>query len=155
MGRGKWRRECRYGWSGWSPVSGVMRDRRTAARVRGKVCKLVMRPAVMYGQEAQMEEAPGWAGLEMSSSEGALRFSGLEATFREARLRWFGRAHRRDSGYAGQRILKMGTARRDEKRKTSAKIHSRREGGRRECESERCERGGCCGQGEVEANDSL
>ncbi|XP_063859173.1 uncharacterized protein LOC135100139 [Scylla paramamosain] len=40
------------GWNNWRQVSGVICDRRVPVRVKGKVHKAVVRPALMYGLEA-------------------------------------------------------------------------------------------------------
>ena len=41
----------KYGWINWRRTSGVLCDRRISARVKGKVYKTVVRPAIMYGAE--------------------------------------------------------------------------------------------------------
>ena len=53
-------------WNSWIKVSGVICDRRVSAKVKGKVYRTVVRPAMMYGlemlaigrrQEAELEVA--------------------------------------------------------------------------------------------------
>ena len=39
------------GWTNWKWVSGILCDRRISLRVKGKVYKTVIRPAMMYGAE--------------------------------------------------------------------------------------------------------
>ena len=39
------------GWNGWRRVSGVIRDKRLPARVKGKVYSSMVRPAMVYGLE--------------------------------------------------------------------------------------------------------
>ena len=39
------------GWKHWKRVSGILCDRRISLRVKGKVYKTVVRPAMMYGAE--------------------------------------------------------------------------------------------------------
>ena len=39
------------GWKNWKRVSGILCDRRISFRVKGKVYKTVVRPAMMYGAE--------------------------------------------------------------------------------------------------------
>ena len=38
-------------WNNWKRTSGVLCDRRISARVKGKVYKAVVRPALLYGSE--------------------------------------------------------------------------------------------------------
>ncbi|MBN3290917.1 LIN1 transcriptase, partial [Polypterus senegalus] len=45
------KKRVQAGWSGWRRVSGVMCDRRVSARVKGKVYRMVVRPAMLYGME--------------------------------------------------------------------------------------------------------
>lgn len=46
------KKRVQAGWSGWGRVSGVICDRRVPARVKGKVYKVVVRPAMLYSLEA-------------------------------------------------------------------------------------------------------
>ena len=39
------------GWKNWKRVSGILCDRKISLRVKGKVYKMVVRPAMMYGAE--------------------------------------------------------------------------------------------------------
>ncbi|KAK3507931.1 hypothetical protein QTP70_003820 [Hemibagrus guttatus] len=45
---GVWRQA---GWNGWRKVSGVLCDRKISARIKGKVYRTVVRPAMLYGLE--------------------------------------------------------------------------------------------------------
>ena len=45
------KRRVREEWNRWRKVSGVIRDRRLPARVKGKVYSLVMRPPMVYRLE--------------------------------------------------------------------------------------------------------
>ena len=60
------KKRVQAGWNGWRRMSGVIGDRRVPARVKGKVYKVAVRPAMLYGletvaltkrQEAEMEVA--------------------------------------------------------------------------------------------------
>ena len=39
------------GWKNWRKVSGVLCDRRISVKIKGRVYKMVVRPAMMYGAE--------------------------------------------------------------------------------------------------------
>ena len=41
------------GWKNWKRISGILCDRRISLRVKGKVYKTVVRPAMMYGDETR------------------------------------------------------------------------------------------------------
>ena len=50
------------GWTNWKGISGILCDRRISLRVKGKVYKTVVRPAMMYGAET-------WAVKKHTSGE--------------------------------------------------------------------------------------
>ena len=102
-------------------------DRRVPARVRGKVYRVAVRPAMLYGletvaltkrQEAEMEVAElkmlrfslGVTRMEKIRNE-YIRTTAQVGRFgektREARLRWYGHVLRKDDGYIGRRMLRM------------------------------------------------
>uniref|UniRef100_A0A3B3I9A4 ribonuclease H n=1 Tax=Oryzias latipes TaxID=8090 RepID=A0A3B3I9A4_ORYLA len=121
------KRRVQAGWSGWRKVSGVLCDRRVSARLKGKVYKTVVRPALLYGletvavrqiQEDDLEVAEmkmlrfslGVTRLDRIRNEyirGTAHVACVSDKVREARLRWFGHVQRRDSGYIGRRMLEM------------------------------------------------
>ena len=43
------RRRIQAGWMSWRKVSGVLCDRKLSAKVKGKIYKSVVRPAMLYG----------------------------------------------------------------------------------------------------------
>ena len=45
------RRRIQAEWMSWKKVSGVLCDRKLSARVKGKMYKSVVRPAMLYGIE--------------------------------------------------------------------------------------------------------
>ena len=58
------------GWQNWKRISGISCDRRISLRIRGKVYKTVVRPAMMYlrgrdlGSEESTREEVGCGGNE-------------------------------------------------------------------------------------------
>ncbi|KAK3528838.1 hypothetical protein QTP70_011762 [Hemibagrus guttatus] len=104
-------------WNGWRKVSGVLCDRKISARIKGKVYRTVVRPAMLYGletvslrkrQESELEVAElkmlrfslGVTRLDRIRNEyirGTAHVGRLGDKVREARLRWFGHVQRRES----------------------------------------------------------
>ncbi|KAK3518535.1 hypothetical protein QTP70_001504 [Hemibagrus guttatus] len=72
------KKRVQAGWNGWRKVSGVLCDQKISARIKGKVYRTVVRPAMLYGletvslrkrQESELEVAE----LKMLSSLRLLR----------------------------------------------------------------------------------
>ncbi|KAK3537842.1 hypothetical protein QTP70_019862 [Hemibagrus guttatus] len=121
------KKRVQAGWNGWRKVSGVLCDRKISARIKGKVYRTVVRPAMMYGletvslrkrQESELEVAElkilrfslGVTRLDRIRNEyirGTAHVGRLGDKVREARLRWFGHVQRRESEYIGRRMLDM------------------------------------------------
>ncbi|XP_051793650.1 uncharacterized protein LOC127530564 [Acanthochromis polyacanthus] len=119
------KKRVQAGWNGWRKVSGVMCDRRVSAKMKGKVYKTVVRPAMLFGletvslrkrQEAELEVAElkmlrfslGVTRMDRIRNEyirGTAHVRGFGDKIREARLRWFGHVQRRESEYIGRRML--------------------------------------------------
>ena len=114
-------------WNGWRRMSGVICDRRVPARVNGKVYKVAVRSAMLYGletmalakrQKAEMEVAElktfrfslGVTRMDKIRN-GYIRGTAQVGRFgekaRKARLRWYGHLRRKDDGDIGRRLLMM------------------------------------------------
>ncbi|KAK3539337.1 hypothetical protein QTP70_001209 [Hemibagrus guttatus] len=110
------KKRVQAGWNGWRKVSGVLCDRKISARIKGKVYRTVVRPAMLYGletvslrkrQESELEVAElkmlrfslGVTRLDRIRNEyirGTAHVGHLGDKVREARLRWFGHVQRRE-----------------------------------------------------------
>ncbi|KAK3563338.1 hypothetical protein QTP86_021817, partial [Hemibagrus guttatus] len=121
------KKRVQAGWNGWRKVSGVLCDQKISARIKGKVYRTVVRPAMLYGletvslrkrQESELEVAElkmlrfslGVTRLDSIRNEyirGTAHVGCLGDKVREARLRWFGHVQRRESEYIGRRMLDM------------------------------------------------
>ncbi|KAK3514971.1 hypothetical protein QTP70_000740 [Hemibagrus guttatus] len=121
------KKRVQAGWNGWRKVSGVLCDQKISARIKGKVYRTVVRPAMLYGletvslrkrQESELEVAElkmlrfslGVTRLHRIRNEyirGTAHVGRLGDKVREARLRWFGHVQRRESEYIGRRMLDM------------------------------------------------
>ncbi|KAK3541917.1 hypothetical protein QTP86_008097 [Hemibagrus guttatus] len=121
------KKRVQAGWNGWRKVSGVLCHRKISARIKGKVYRTVVRPAMLYGletvslrkrQESELEVAElkmlrfslGVTRLDRIRNEyirGTAHVGCLGDKVREARLRWFGHVQRRESEYIGRRMLDM------------------------------------------------
>ena len=121
------KKRVQAGWNGWRKVTGVMCDKKLSARVKGKIYKTAVRPALLYGletiattkkQEAKLEVAElrmlRWSlgvtrmdmipNVTIREEVNVARFSEKQ---RETRLRWFGHVMRRGEDYIGQRLMNM------------------------------------------------
>ncbi|KAK3574044.1 hypothetical protein QTP86_001341 [Hemibagrus guttatus] len=110
------KKRVQAGWNGWRKVSGVLCDRKISARIKGKVYRTVVRPAMLYGletvslrkrQESELEVAElkmlrfslGVTRLDRIRNEyirGTAHVGRLGDKVSEARLRWFGHVQRRE-----------------------------------------------------------
>ncbi|KAK3564058.1 hypothetical protein QTP86_007527 [Hemibagrus guttatus] len=110
------KKRVQAGWNGWRKVSGVLCDRKISARIKGKVYRTVVRPAMLYGletvslrkrQESELEVAElkmlrfslGVTRLDRIRNEyirGTAHVGRLGDKVRETRLRWFGHVQRRE-----------------------------------------------------------
>ncbi|KAK3542320.1 hypothetical protein QTP86_022482 [Hemibagrus guttatus] len=120
------KKRVQAGWNGWRKVSGVLCDRKISARIKGKVYRTVVRPAMLYGLETVSLRKRQGSELEVAELK-MLRFSlgvtrldrirneyirgtahvgRLGDKVREARLRWFGHVQRRENG--SQRVTLTG-----------------------------------------------
>ncbi|KAK3545146.1 hypothetical protein QTP70_001572 [Hemibagrus guttatus] len=122
------KKRVQAGWNGWRKVSGVLCDQKISARIKGKVYRTVVRPAMLYGletvslrkrQESELEVAElkmlrfslGVTRLDRIRNEyirGTAHVGRLGDKVREARLRWFGHVQRRESEYNGSFADKIG-----------------------------------------------
>ncbi|KAK3559099.1 hypothetical protein QTP86_004112 [Hemibagrus guttatus] len=109
------KKRVQAGWNGWRKVSGVLCDRKISARIKGKVYRTVVRPALLYGLETvslrKRQELAEVAELKMLRlSLGVTRLDRIRKEFiretahvgrlgdkvRETRLRWFGHVQKRE-----------------------------------------------------------
>lgn len=108
-------------------MSGVLCDKKVSCRMKGKVFKTVVRPAMMYGaetwainkaQERKMEVAEmrmlrwmsGVTRLDKIKNEyirGSVKVGPLSRKIQESRLRWFGHVERRSENYVGKRVWRL------------------------------------------------
>ncbi|KAK3557475.1 hypothetical protein QTP70_027936 [Hemibagrus guttatus] len=113
------KKRVQAGWNGWRKVSGVLCDQKISARIKGKVYRTVVSPAMLYGletvslrkrQESELEVAElkmlrfslGVTRLDRIRNEyirGTAHVGRLGDKVREARLRWFGHVQRRESRF--------------------------------------------------------
>ena len=108
-------------------MSGVLCDRKSSARVKSKMYRSVVRPAMLYGMEtvAMTERQVGkmevvelkmvrWAlGVTRKDKirneyvRGSAKIAKLGGKLRNARLRWYGHVKRREEGYVEKRMMEM------------------------------------------------
>ena len=113
-------------WSKWRETTRVMCDRNIPTKLKDKVYKTAIKPAMVYGAEcwAIRKEERKWHTTEMRMlrwARGKTRLDHVRNVdiwkeahmypmaelFREKRLRWFGHVQRRDKDDATRKILQM------------------------------------------------
>ena len=115
------------GWKNWKRVSGVLCDRRMNMKIKGKVYRTVVRPALMYGaetwalkktQEKKLEVAEmrmlrwmcGVTKMDKIRNErirGTTKVGEITKKVQERRLKWYGHVMRREEHYVGRRAMVM------------------------------------------------
>ena len=118
-------RRIQAGWKNWREVLGVLCDRRKPVKLKGKVYKTVVRPAMMYGMEAAPIKKVNEKRMnvsEMKMLRWMSRVTGrdiipntqikgtvaeLSKKLQEARLRWYGHVLRRDDEVVERRMMDM------------------------------------------------
>ena len=104
------------GWNNWRKVTGVICDKRVPVRLKGRVHKSVVRPAMTYGLEAapmkkteenkldvtEMKMLRWMSGVTRRDKvrneyiRGSVKVTEVSKKVQEARLRWYGHLERRE-----------------------------------------------------------
>ena len=104
------------GWKNWKRISGILCDRRISLRVKGKVYKKVVGPAMMYGAEtwavkkahekkldvAEMRMLRWMSGVTKMDRirneriRGTTKVGDISKKVQESRLKWYGHVSRRE-----------------------------------------------------------
>ena len=120
-------RRTQTGWKNWREVSGVLCDRRMPVKLKGKVYKTVIRPAMMYGTEATPIKKVNEKRMNVAEKKmlrwmsgvtrrdripntrirGTLKVAELSKKVQEARLRCYGHVLRRDEEDVERRMMDM------------------------------------------------
>uniref|UniRef100_A0A8D9A964 Endonuclease-reverse transcriptase n=1 Tax=Cacopsylla melanoneura TaxID=428564 RepID=A0A8D9A964_9HEMI len=117
-------------WMNWKRMTGVLCDKRMNLKMKGKVYKTVVRPAMMYGAETwamkkihekRLEVAEmrmlrwscGVTRMDRIRNEvirNKLRVTEVTKKIQERRMQWYGHVMRRDEDYVGKRVRRMEVA---------------------------------------------
>ena len=114
----KMRRRIQAGWMNWKKVSGVLCDRKLSARVKSKMYKSVVRPAMIHRMETvevterlvgkmevaelkMVKRALGMTRMDKIINEYVI--AKLGDKLRDERLRWYEYVKRREEGYVGKK----------------------------------------------------
>ncbi|XP_065642491.1 uncharacterized protein LOC136074118 [Hydra vulgaris] len=103
------KKRVQAGWCGWHKVSGVICDRRVSARMKGKIYRSVVRPAILYGLETVALTKRQVREMEVSDMK-MLRFSfGVikKDRIRNEFIRGSAHVQRRQESYIGRKVLGM------------------------------------------------
>lgn len=112
------------GWMNWRKLSGVLCDRKVSCRMKGKLYKSVVRPAMLYSAEtwpitkaqekklevAEMRMLRWMSGVTRKDRirneyiRGTVKVGPIGKKIQESRLRWYGHVQRRGEYYVGRRV---------------------------------------------------
>ena len=115
------------GWRNWKSMSGVLCDKRMSMKVKGKIYKTVVRPAMVYGAETwatkktqeeklnvvemkMLRWACGVTRMDRVRNErirGTIKVTEISKKIQERRLQWYGHVMRREDDYVGKRVMGM------------------------------------------------
>ena len=110
-------------WKNWKRVSGVLCDRRMNVKIKGKVYRKVVRPALLYGAEtwllkkesevAEMRMLRWMCGVTQLDKirneriRGTTKVGEITNKVHERRLKWYGHVMQREEHYVGRRVMEM------------------------------------------------
>ena len=115
------------GWQAWRRFSGVLCDKKISARLKGKVYKTAVRPAILYGSEtwpikrvhekkvnvAEMRMLRWMCGVTRKDKirndyiKGTVKVTEVSAKMQERRINWYGHVIRSEEGYIGNQVMEM------------------------------------------------
>ena len=125
------------GWGAWKKITGAVCDKKVTEKLKGRLYKVMVRPALLYGmetvevtntQEKRMEVAEmkmlrfstGKTRKDRIRNEEVRSRTGvveLGQKLRETRLRWLGHIIRREESYVGRRMRNLVVGRRRKRRR--------------------------------------
>ena len=114
-------------WNNWRKMAGVLCDKRVPPHVKGKINKMIVQPAMLYGMETVPVTSSHVKKLEVTEMKMCrwacghtlrdhvrnenikerLKVENIAERCRKARLRWVGHLKRRDQDYLGRKTLEM------------------------------------------------
>ena len=103
-------RRTQCGWNNWRKMSGILCDKRVPPHVKGKIHKMIVQPAMLYGIETVLTTSSDMKKLEVTEMKlcrwtrghtlrdhvrnddirERLKVENITERCRKARLRWFG-----------------------------------------------------------------
>ena len=115
------------GWIAWRGLTGVLCDKKISARLKGKVYKTAVRPALLYGCEtwpvkeshekkanvAEMRMLRWMCGVTMKDKirneqiRGTVKVIELSKKMQERRLNWYGHILRSEDDHIGKQVMGM------------------------------------------------
>ena len=120
-------RRIQSGWNNWRKCSGVLCDRRMPLKLKSRVQRQVVRPAMLYSSETWATRKRDEERMDVSEMRmlrwqcgvtrkdkvknkhirGTLKIAPISSKVKENRLRWYGHMKRREAEHPIRRVMNM------------------------------------------------
>ena len=115
------------GWNKWRKCSSILCDKRIPVRLKSRIQRQVVRPAMLYGSETWASRRSDEKRLDVTEMRmlrwafgitrrdqvrnehirGSMRIAKISNRVKESRLRWFGHLRRRENNHPTRRIMNL------------------------------------------------
>ena len=133
------------GWMNWKKCSGVLCDKRMPVKLKGKVYRTVVRPAMLYGAEtwSEMRMLRWMCGVTRKDKirnehiRGTTKVVQVSRKITERRLKWYGHVMRMEEDHVVRRVMTKAIPGKSKRGRTKDKVEGCVQEGHADCRIER------------------